>query len=761
MAPHRAEALLCDPRRHLAALVFLAAENLQKGDFAAAFRFADRLCRIARPSARDFLLRSEASRRMGFADEARGDLARALERDPTDRAVLHVALNWGSAEQQRAAERLLEAEERELRASPRRPVELLPASAPGSSRQHPAALSVIVPVYEGYDATRACFEALFAQGQNQLLRIIAVDDASPNAPLRAWLDQQAAAGRIVLLRNESNRGFAASVNRALALCPSGDVILLNADALPPPGSLARLAEVTRSSPGIGTVTPLSNNGEYTSFPAPNIVNPFGSPAEIARLDRLAQKANGADFVDLPNGIGFCLYITRACLDAVGLLPEIYGRGYGEDIEFCLRAREQGFRNVSATGVYVGHAGGRSFGAEKRRLVMRNLALLERRFPDYRLESASFLDADPLHAARAAIEALSPVAGETVLLVCAEGVSHFLARERASELAGEGGDTPLVCAWAPGGRIALRGAAEQAPQSLGFDIDVPTGLRALSRYLRASGIVRIELFDPLALPLPLLRDLFRLGAPVDLAGGDPEWAVSPRTLFGGPCRTSDKASPPDEASPCPTCADSAFLAGDETEIPSQMRKLLAKARTIRPLDRMAESWARRMFGASCVAVEAAPDIVPTPLARHVPGVLAVILPLPDPQVDKLLVALGRALAKRDATARVVALGACVDDFAVMAAGNVFVAGAVETGEYERLLRQYEVSALMAPYRTRLFGWADRLSRRFALPQAFFDLSMGELPLGAGDLALDPRLCDAKAAAQIADWFCARVVGTPSP
>jgi hypothetical protein len=176
--------------------------------------------------------------------------------------------------------------------------------------------------------------------------------------------------------------------------------------------------------------------------------------------------------------------------------------------------------------------------------------------------------------------------------------------------------------------------------------------------------------------------------------------------------------------------------------------------------MAEAWARRMFGASCVAVEAAPGVVPAPHARHVPGVLAVILPLPDAQADRLLVALGRALAKRDSTARVIALGACVDDFAVMASGNVFVAGAVETGEYERLLRQYEVSALMAPYRTRLFGWADRLSRRFALPQAFFDLSMGELPRGAGDLALDPRFCDAKTAAQIADWFCARAAGSAS-
>jgi hypothetical protein len=179
--------------------------------------------------------------------------------------------------------------------------------------------------------------------------------------------------------------------------------------------------------------------------------------------------------------------------------------------------------------------------------------------------------------------------------------------------------------------------------------------------------------------------------------------------------------------------------------------------------MAEAWTRRRFGASCVVAQAGADIVPTPLEQggfSGPGVLAVILPLPDAQADKLLIALGRALAEREATAQIVALGACVDDFAVMAAGNVFVAGAVETGEYERLLRQYEVSALMAPYRTRFFGWADRLSRRFALPLAFFDFSMGELS-GAGDLALDPCLSDAKAAIRIADWFCARTVETPSP
>ena len=42
------------------------------------------------------------------------------------------------------------------------------------------------------------------------------------------------------------------------------------------------------------------------------------------------------------------------------------------------------------GVYVGHAGGRSFGADKRALVMRNLAALELRFPGHREEVAAFV-----------------------------------------------------------------------------------------------------------------------------------------------------------------------------------------------------------------------------------------------------------------------------------------------------------------------------------------------------------------------------------
>ena len=130
---------------------------------------------------------------------------------------------------------------------------------------------------------------------------------------------------------------------------------------------------------------MSNNGEFTSFPIPNAQNQLPSLEEIAAIDCVAADVNAGRIVDIPNGIGFCLYVTRACLNAVGFLSSDYHRGYLEDVDFCLRARELGFRNICAPSVFVGHVGSRSFGKEKRSLVVRNLAIADRKFPEYRAE----------------------------------------------------------------------------------------------------------------------------------------------------------------------------------------------------------------------------------------------------------------------------------------------------------------------------------------------------------------------------------------
>src|SRR5262249_20700642 len=143
--------------------------------------------------------------------------------------------------------------------------------------------------------------------------VIVVNDASPDPRIHRKLDEMAKDSNVRVLSNSHNLGFVGAVNRAIAEVPLGDVVLLNSDTIVPAGAIDRLASAAQLSPDIGTVTPLSNNGEFTSFPVGNRSNAMKG-LNIAEIDGIAARVNAGQIVDIPNGIGFCLYITRACLD---------------------------------------------------------------------------------------------------------------------------------------------------------------------------------------------------------------------------------------------------------------------------------------------------------------------------------------------------------------------------------------------------------------------------------------------------------------
>ena len=158
-----------------------------------------------------------------------------------------------------------------------------------------------------------------------------------------------------------NQGFVKSVNRGLAMCASGDVVVMNSDARLFRGALDELVTVANSSPDIGTVTPLSNNATIFSYPDP--ADPCSALEDVRweELARVALQENAGLGVDVPTAHGFCMLIRRAVLDLLGQFNEIFGHGYGEENEFCLRAADLGFRHVAAAGVLVEHLGSVSFG----------------------------------------------------------------------------------------------------------------------------------------------------------------------------------------------------------------------------------------------------------------------------------------------------------------------------------------------------------------------------------------------------------------
>lgn len=266
-------------------------------------------------------------------------------------------------------------------------------------------IDVIVPVYRGIAATRRCLASVLGGAQRAPYAVIVIDDASPEPELHADLDALAAAGRIELLRNDRNCGFVQSVNRGMALHPGRDVVLLNSDTEVANDWLDRLHACVHRAADVGTATPFSNNATICSYPFEGWTGGVPGGLGLAALDRLFASVNAGCSAALPTAVGFCMYIRRACLDAVGSFDaERFGRGYGEEVDFCLRAADAGWRNVLAADTFVFHEGAVSFSSEREALVRAATAAILERHPTYEQQVRDFVRADPLYPLRAAVDA---------------------------------------------------------------------------------------------------------------------------------------------------------------------------------------------------------------------------------------------------------------------------------------------------------------------------------------------------------------------
>ena len=379
------------------------------------------------------------------------------------------------------------------------------------------------------------------------------------------------------------------MNRVLERIARGDVLLLNADTILPRGAIDRLALAAYSEAGVATVTPLSNNGEFTSFPKPYVDNSLPTAEQVGALDEIASATNGREIVDLPTGVGFCLFITRACIEAIGPLSETYSQGYYEDVDYCLRAREIGFRNVCATGVYVGHAGTRSFQSQKRRLVVRNLTLLNKQFPDHELECAAFIRADPLSSARARLEEQLAPEGAVVLLLSPAASARALALERARQIEEHGCGLHCIYGEVDEGNacVTIKSIRGSAPQSLTFALSDGSALARLQAYLMRLRPRAIEVLAPHALPDAALRVAFALRIPMRFAFGDLDWMCDRDFAFESPCPDADR---PGE---CPACVGPGRAAPARergcAHDRRRTREVMGKVELVVPMDRMAAAF----------------------------------------------------------------------------------------------------------------------------------------------------------------------------
>ena len=267
--------------------------------------------------------------------------------------------------------------------------------------------TIVIPAYQAVEDLARCLESL-ERTLPAGTRVLVADDASPDPAVPVLIANCAASSRLAFrsVRREKNLGFIGNVNRAFAETTPDDVILFNADAWATPGWYEAMLVCAASDARIATVTPWSNNAEICSLPEFCRAGPVPSPDEAERVARIVREAGRPVYPDLPTGVGFCMFVRRAALEALGDFDAAtFGRGYGEENDFCQRAIGHGWRNVLCDAAYVVHRGGASFGPEGHVPGGENLARLVARYPHYNAQVADFILRDPLASLRERIVAL--------------------------------------------------------------------------------------------------------------------------------------------------------------------------------------------------------------------------------------------------------------------------------------------------------------------------------------------------------------------
>lgn len=236
-------------------------------------------------------------------------------------------------------------------------------------------VEVIVPVHNALEDLIKCIKSIIDNSKEFTYRILLINDSSNKETtgyLRDLFDKYT---QIYLVENEYNLGYSHTVNKGLKLSSSKYIVLLNSDAIVGKNWLKNLKTCIDSSKSIGIVGPLSNAATWQSIPKQrgdndrffinDIPDGFSVGSFVEWVDVNSSKIYPK--VQLLNG--FCMMLKREVIDKVGYIDvENFPIGYGEETDYCIRAREAGFELAVADDTFVYHSKSKSFGHEKRSIL---------------------------------------------------------------------------------------------------------------------------------------------------------------------------------------------------------------------------------------------------------------------------------------------------------------------------------------------------------------------------------------------------------
>ncbi|WJE53835.1 glycosyltransferase [Bacillus cereus] len=264
-------------------------------------------------------------------------------------------------------------------------------------------VDVIIPIYNGYEFTKRCIESIYNNADLQF-NLFLINDASTDERIGDFLENLKAKKspqslkKLVIIHNDKNLGYVKSINKGLLLT-TNHPILLNSDTEIPPHCFRRLINPILVNDKISSVTPFSNSATICSYPNFLQDNELPYDMNTNEVDSYFSKYIINKGIVIPTGVGFCMALNRNVINGIGIFDdEVFGKGYGEENDWCMRAQHKGYQNILIPNVFVYHKHGVSFNqidGSKKELMSSNLKKLLNRYPEYNKIIQEFIRLDPI------------------------------------------------------------------------------------------------------------------------------------------------------------------------------------------------------------------------------------------------------------------------------------------------------------------------------------------------------------------------------
>ena len=258
--------------------------------------------------------------------------------------------------------------------------------------KHPhLARSILIPVFNSPEDTRRCLSSVLSTMAPDD-ELIIVDDSSENKTKKIC-QEFSADSRVRLFRNQNNQGYSKSANFAFSLAAHKHVVLLNSDTIVSAGWLDKLQKHLLNDPNLAAVGPVSNNAQAQSIPyhisgddlEDDQVTSFVKPQLLNEF--LHIWSQGTELLWAESLNGFCMMFNSESVIEIGLFDtDAFPRGYGEELDWCIRAIDAGYSLGVALDTYVYHAKGKSFSSTERLILKeQSKEILNRKYGKKRLD----------------------------------------------------------------------------------------------------------------------------------------------------------------------------------------------------------------------------------------------------------------------------------------------------------------------------------------------------------------------------------------